>query len=349
MIDWAIIIKALAVLGGGGLLIAILLLIASLKLTVQVDERETAVRAVLPGANCGACGFPGCDGYAAAVASGSAALNKCSVGGASVARSIGEIMGQDAGGVDPMVAVLVCRGGKDVAPARFQYKGAADCRHAALLLGGPKACIYGCVGLGHCTQVCPFGAITMGGNRLPVIEKKCTGCGNCVRGCPKGTLLLVPRTKLVVLACVSHDKGKTVKDVCRVGCTACGLCVKVCPAGALTIVNNLPVMDFTKCIDCGICVHKCPTKAFIDRAPGRPKAVINPRCTGCQACVKVCQFKAIQPKGPGSVDQGPEPEPRSQTPEPLSIIAGKCIGCGECRKVCPSEAIDMVGALGHAH
>jgi electron transport complex protein RnfB len=331
--DWTLVLMSVAGLGGLGLIIGIVLAIASVKLAVKVDEREAAVRAVLPGANCGACGFPGCDGYAAAVASGSAALNKCSVGGANVARSIGDVMGQEAGAVEPLVAVLVCRGGKDVAPARFQYKGAADCRHAALLLGGPKACVYGCVGLGHCTKVCPFGAITMGKNGLPVIdEKKCTGCGNCVRGCPKNTLLLAPRAKLVVLACVSHDKGRAVKDVCRVGCTACNLCIKVCPAQALTMVNNLPVMDFAKCIDCGICVHKCPTKSFIDRAPGRPQAVINPRCTGCQTCVKACPFKAIE----GT----PDTQHR--------VLADKCIGCGECRKVCPAEAIDMVGALGHA-
>jgi electron transport complex protein RnfB len=350
MIDWGLILKALVVLGGAGLLIAILLLVASMKLTVQVDERETAVRAVLPGANCGACGFPGCDGYAAAIASGAAAINKCSVGGANVARSIGEIIGQEAGAVDPMVAVLICRGGKDVAGARFQYKGVADCRAAALLLGGPKACIYGCVGLGHCAKVCPFGAIIVGGNGLPVVdERKCTGCGNCVRGCPKGTLVLVPRTKLVILACLSHDKGKAVKDVCKVGCTACNLCVKVCPAQALTMDNNLPVMDFTKCIDCGICVHKCPTRSFIDRAPGRPKAVINPRCTGCQACVKVCPFKAIQPRTeiPNPKPQIPNEEAQSPTSR-VQVVADKCIGCGECRKACLAEAIDMVGALGHA-
>jgi electron transport complex protein RnfB len=349
MVDWALVIKALAVLGGAGLLIAVLLLVASLKLSVQVDERETAVRAVLPGANCGACGFPGCEGYAAAVAAGRAPLNACVPGGPNVARKIGDIMGQEAAATEPGVAFLTCRGGRNEAGRRFQYKGAADCRQAALLLGGPKACVYGCVGLGHCAQVCPFGAITMGGNGLPVIdEKKCTGCGKCVRECPKQTLLLVPRSKLVVLACASHDKGKAVRDVCRVGCIACGLCVKVCPTQALSMDKNLPVMDFRKCIDCGICVQKCPTRSFIDRAPGRPKAIINPRCTGCQACVKVCQFKAIQPKGPVVRGQGPEPESRSQPPEPLCIIAGKCIGCGECRKVCPADAIDTVGALGHA-
>ncbi len=331
--DWLLVVKAAVALGGLGLVIAVVLVIASIKLAVKVDEREASIRAVLPGANCGACGFPGCDGYAAAVAAGTAPPNSCSVGGASVARAIGEITGQDAGVVESKVAVLICRGGKDVAPHRFQYKGAADCREAALLLGGPKACPYGCVGLGHCVTVCPVTAIRMGDQSLPVIdEKKCIGCGKCVKECPKATLMLLPRTKLVYLACVSHDKGKAVKDVCRVGCIACGLCVKSCPVGALTIVNNLPVMDFDKCIDCGICVHKCPTKSFIDRAPGRPKATINPNCTGCGDCIKVCKFKAI------------EGEPGKQH----RVIAERCIGCGECRKVCKANAIQMVGALGHA-
>jgi electron transport complex protein RnfB len=332
-VDWILVAKAVAGLGGLGLIIAVVLVIASVRLAVRVDEREAAVRAVLPGANCGACGFPGCDGYAAAVAAGSAPLNSCSVGGASVARAIGEIMGQEAGAVEPRVAVLICRGGEDVAPHRFVYKGAHDCREAALLLGGPKACPYGCVGLGHCVTVCPVAAIRMGDQNLPVIdEKKCIGCGKCVKECPKATLMLLPRTKLVYLACASHDKGKAVKDVCRVGCIACGLCVKNCPTGALTLVNNLPVMDFAKCIDCGICVHKCPTRSFIDRAKGRPKATINPNCTGCGECVKVCKFKAI------------EGEPGKQH----RVIPERCIGCGECRKVCKADAIQMVGALGHA-
>ncbi|MBM3315759.1 4Fe-4S dicluster domain-containing protein [candidate division WOR-3 bacterium] len=331
--DWGPILTAVGVLSGVGLFIAVLLLIASILLTVKVDEREAAVRAALPGANCGACGFPGCDGLAAAIAQDKAPLNACTVGGQAVAAAIGAIIGQEAAAAEPQVAALICRGGRAEAAQRFQYKGAQDCRQAALLLGGPKACIYGCVGLGHCVSVCPFSAISIGDSGLPVIdEKKCTGCGRCVRECPKSVLRLIPRAKLVYLACASHDKGRAVKDVCRVGCIGCGLCAKSCPTGALKMEANLPVMDFGRCIDCGICVHKCPTKSFRDRAPGRPMASISPRCNGCAECVKVCQFKAIQG------------EPGQQH----KVLTDRCIGCGQCVLVCQPRAIDMIGALGHS-
>lgn len=331
--DWPLILTAVAGLAGVGLVIAVVLVIASVKLAVKADEREAAVRSALPGANCGACGFPGCDGYAAAVATGKAPPDACTVGGPTVATRIGEVLGQRVDSAEPGVATLICRGNRDRAPQRFHYEGTYNCRQAALLLGGPKACAYGCIGMAHCVSVCPFSAITMGSDGLPDVDvKRCTGCGKCVKECPKHTLILLPRSKLVYLACASHDKGKSVKDVCKVGCIACGLCVKACPVGALTLIQNLPVMDFSKCIDCGICVHKCPTKSFIDRARGRPRATINPNCTGCQDCVRVCRFKAI------------EGEPGKQH----RILADKCIGCGECRKVCKASAIDMVGALGHS-
>jgi electron transport complex protein RnfB len=332
--DWNATIYALVGLGGLGLLMGVVLAIASLKLSVKVDPREEQIRGVLPGANCGACGFPGCDGYAAAAARGEAPLNACTLGGQDVASRIGEIMGQEVSTERPPVAVLICRGGKEHAADRFEYMGTYNCRQAALLLGGPKACIYGCIGMGHCVGVCPVKAITMGPDNLPDInEAKCTGCGACVRECPKGVLKLLPRQKLVYLACASHDKGKAVKQVCKVGCIACGLCVKNCPTGALSLVNNLPTMDFDKCIDCGICVHKCPTKSYVDRAKGRPKAVINKNCNGCTLCAtKACKVKAIE----------------GQPKERHKVIPDKCIGCGECVKVCPKNAIDMVGALGHS-
>ncbi|MEO0071147.1 MAG: RnfABCDGE type electron transport complex subunit B [candidate division WOR-3 bacterium] len=330
---WLLIIKSLIALGGLGLLLSIILLIAQIKFTVKIDEREAEIRSVLPGANCGACGYPGCDGYANAIVTGKAPLNACTVGGPAVAEKIGKIMGQEVTAAEPPVAVLICRGGKREATERFEYYGTESCREATLLLGGPKACIYGCIGMGHCVKVCPVQAIKMDENRLPVIDEKvCIGCGKCIRECPKGTLRLIPRSKLVYLACVSQDRGKAVKDVCQVGCIGCGLCVKVCPVGALKMEGNLPVMDFEKCIDCAICVHKCPSKSFVDRAPGRPKASINPRCTGCGACVKVCQFKAI------------EGEPNHQH----RVLPEKCIGCGQCALVCPVKAIDFVGALGYA-
>jgi len=333
-VDWSIVLKSALALGGCGIGIAILLLIASIKLAVKVDEREAAVRAALPGANCGACGFPGCDGYAAAVASGKAPPNACTVGGPAVAGEVGRIMGLESTAAEAPVAVLICRGGLAEAPRRFHYEGTYNCRQAALLLGGPKGCVYGCVGMGHCVGVCPVRAITMGADGLPDIdEAKCIGCGVCVRDCPKQVIRLLRRPKLVYLACASHDRGKAVKSVCQVGCIACGVCVKNCPAGALTLVDNLPVMDEAKCIDCGICVHKCPTGSFVDRAKGRPQAIIHKNCTGCTLCAtKACRFKAI------------EGEPKQQH----RVIAEKCIGCGECIKVCPVDAISMVGALGHA-
>lgn len=333
--DWTTTLKALAGLGGLGLLLGIVLAVAASKLAVKVDPREERIRGILPGANCGGCGFPGCDGYAAAVVAGKAPTNACPVGGSDVARRVAEVMGQEATESEPLVAKLICRGGTGQAPRRFEYQGATNCRQAALLLGGPKACIYGCIGMGHCVTVCPFGAIRLGDDNLPVIdEKKCTGCGACVRECPKHVLRLLPASKLVYLACASHDKGRAVKAVCKVGCIGCGLCVKNCPVEALALVDNLPVMDEAKCIDCGICVHKCPTRSFIDRAKGRPRAVINNECNGCTLCItKACKFKAI------------EGEPKQKH----RVITEKCIGCGECVRVCPKDAIDMVGALGHTY
>jgi electron transport complex protein RnfB len=333
--DIANIIKSIIGLGGLSLIFAAVLAIAFKKLAVHVSEKEEKIRALLPGANCGACGFPGCDAYAHALAEkiGEYPPNLCTVGGPETTKQIGEILGIEVEVTEPMVCVLRCRGGKEESAEKFDYHGPGDCRSNYILLGGNKACQYGCLGGGHCVTVCPFGAIRMGSNHLPIIDpNKCTACGICVKECPRQVLELIPRSQLVYLACKNPDKGKAVKQVCTAGCIGCTLCVKVCPyEGAIAMDGNIPVMDFKKCTSCGICFNKCPTQSFIDRAKARPYAIISPKCNGCGECVKVCQFKAI------------EGEPGKRH----TVIKDKCIGCGRCFEVCPIKVITMAGALGY--
>jgi len=329
------VIKSVAGLGGLSLIFGIVLAIAFKKLVVKISEQEQKLRDALPGANCGACGFPGCDAYAHALAknTGEVAPNLCPVGGAETIRKIGEILGIEVEAEEPMLCVLRCRGGRENAVEKFEYIGPGDCRSNYILLGGNKACEWGCLGGGHCETVCPFDAITMGPNRLPIIDPhKCTACGICVKECPRQVLELLPRRQLVYLACKTLDKGKVVKNVCKVGCIGCTLCVKSCPyEGAIQMDHNLPKMDYAKCISCGICYNKCPTKSFVDRAPARPYAIISSKCDGCGECVKVCLFKAIEGK-PGKRH---------------TVIKDKCIGCGRCFEVCPIKVITMAGALGY--
>lgn len=253
-----------AVLGGLGLAFGLLLAVAAEKFRVQVDPRVEMVRDALPGANCGACGYPGCDGYAEAVVSGEAKPNMCAPGGASVATAVAAIMGLSAEDVVKRVAFVKCKGSPDVAKTRYIYDGVMDCREAVVLPGsGPKACVFGCLGLGTCVAVCPFDAIHIENSLARIDENRCVGCGLCVASCPKGVIELVVQDKRVRVACNSHHRGLDVKNVCQMGCIGCGLCSKVCPEGAITMEDNLPVIDQSKCTQCGKCVEKCPTKSII--------------------------------------------------------------------------------------
>ncbi|WP_291633825.1 RnfABCDGE type electron transport complex subunit B [Clostridium sp.] len=250
-------------IGGMGLIFGIVLGYANKKFHVPVDPKIPLVREALPSANCGACGFPGCDAYATNVVEGGALLNLCSVGGSSVAEKLGEIMGVSVETSDPQVAFVKCKGTCTVAKEKYVYDGIQDCRQAVIAPGGgSKACSDGCLGLASCVRACEFNALHIIDGVAVVYNDNCVACGACIAVCPKNLIEFVPASQPVLIECNSKSKGKSVKDNCKVGCIACQMCVKVCPSQAITMVSNLAVIDFEKCTQCGLCATKCPTKAI---------------------------------------------------------------------------------------
>lgn len=234
------------------------------KFKVERDPKIDEVRGALPGANCGGCGFPGCDGYAEAVATGRAATTKCTAGGASTAEAVSQIMGVNAAAED-LVSVLLCQGSKDKAVSKGEYVGVKTCRASKLSTGSVKACTWGCQGYGDCVAVCKFDALAMGDDGLPHVDyENCTGCGMCAEECPQKLFAMVPRSrKGSVVTCSNRNVIKAnVLKTCKVGCIKCELCVKNCPEKCITMVNGIPVTDYAKCTSCGVCVEKCPTKCY---------------------------------------------------------------------------------------
>jgi Na+-translocating ferredoxin:NAD+ oxidoreductase RNF subunit RnfB len=253
-----------AVMGALGLVFGALLAYASIKFFVQADERVSRIRELLPGANCGGCGYPGCDGYADGIVNEGAKTNLCAAGGPQLAAGIAGIMGVagEAASV-PMRAFLKCGGTAAASPRSVSYGGIADCRSAAILPGGsPNACPFGCMGFGTCVKVCVFGALSIENGLARVDPDKCVGCGTCVAACPKSALALAPRPSCVQVSCNSKWKGADVKKVCSAGCIGCGICARNCPANAVTVEGNLAAIDGAKCTNCGTCVTKCPTKCI---------------------------------------------------------------------------------------
>ena len=255
------ILYAVLVLGALGGIFGALLAVASKIFHVEVDPKQEQVRACLAGANCGGCGFPGCDGYAAAVAKGEAPVNKCVAGGEEAAKKIAEIMGVSADTAEKKLAFVPCSGCEGVAEARFHYTGPQDCR-AAMLFGGKsnKLCTYACIGLGNCVRACPFGAMQLENGVAKVDRTKCVGCGACAEACPKSIITLLSEKQLSAVACSSRDKGAQVMKICKAGCIGCGKCVRECPAGAVTLTDNLARIDPDKCTQCGHCAEICPRK-----------------------------------------------------------------------------------------
>lgn len=265
------IISAVLVVGGIGLIFGCLLAFASIVFEVKQDKRIEQIQSVLPGANCGACGFAGCSAYAASIVQDKTPVNMCSVGKAPVANAIGIIMGVDAGEVTEKVAKVMCGGNCSSAVMKYEYMGIQDCAAEAKLSGGAKQCPYGCLGLGSCAKVCPFGAISIVAGIAVVDPEKCQACGKCLKTCPKGIIHFVPKENREWVLCSNKDKGAVANKYCSVSCIGCKMCEKVCPSDAIHVVDNLARIDYDKCISCGACAAKCPRKAIVVEGAEKPK------------------------------------------------------------------------------
>ena len=249
-------------LGALGLIFGAVLTFANKKFHVEVDERVAQVRECLGGANCGACGYPGCDGFAAAVVAGEAPVNGCAPAGEKGAKAIGKIMGQEAEVGERLVCRVLCQGETGIAKERYQYDGYQSCATAAGLAGGPKDCRFACLGLGDCMDKCAFGAITMENGIAHVDPDKCTACGACVKACPRGVLKLLPASANVIVRCRNSDTARTARAVCMDACIGCGRCKKECQYDAITVENGFARIDPAKCTRCGSCAAVCPCKCI---------------------------------------------------------------------------------------
>jgi len=258
------IIIATLIVGGVGIIVGFFLGFSGEKFKVEVDPREEAIGGILPGNNCGGCGYAGCSGLAAAIAKGEAPVNQCPVGGSEVAAKIGEVMGIKAEEGVHNVAFVKCAGTCEKAHNDYVYTGVEDCGALEFIPGGgPKSCSYGCLGFGSCVKACPFDAIHVVDGIAVVDKDACKACGKCIAACPKHLIDFVPYEAKHMVQCSSKDMGKNVMKACSVGCIGCHLCEKNCEHDAVHVENNIAYIDQTKCTQCGACAEKCPKKIIL--------------------------------------------------------------------------------------
>ncbi len=244
-----------AILGG---LLGLCLAVAHSKLAVEKDPRIKALEDILPQANCGACGYPGCSGYAAAIINDDIDISMCPPGGNKVIKKIGSLLGKEVVEGETMVAHIFCGGNLKTAKTKYSYLGISDCNQAVSMFGGSKQCSHGCLGLGSCVRACNFDAIYITPELDVVVDKdKCTGCALCEPVCPKNIIRMVPYKARIFNCCSSRDKAGPVKKSCNIGCTACKLCIKACNFEAVSIKDNFAIIDHEKCTECGDCYAVC--------------------------------------------------------------------------------------------
>jgi Na+-translocating ferredoxin:NAD+ oxidoreductase RNF subunit RnfB len=245
-----------------GAVCAVVLAVASKVMAVQTDEREAKVRDVLPGANCGACGYPGCDGYAAALVGGDVKTNLCVPGGDDVSRGISSVLGVAFEDVVERVAVVNCAGARGVAKEKMAYFGAMRCVAAKQLYGGASSCAFGCIGYGDCAAACPNGAVCVENGVARVNTRLCTGCGLCAKSCPNNLITLEPDSVTTIVTCRNSESGAVTRQKCAKGCIGCRRCERECPQQAIAVVGNVAKIDYAKCNGCGHCAEVCTVKCI---------------------------------------------------------------------------------------
>ena len=331
-----LIISSIIVLGIIGLASAVILYFVAQKFKVEEDTRIDVVTDLLPGANCGGCGFPGCRGFAEACVNAESLENLlCPVGGLPVMCKISEALGQAVCQATPKIAVVRCNGSCANRPRTNKFDGARNCKIAAQLYAGETNCSYGCFGFGDCVEACKFDAIVINPETgLPVVnEEKCTACGACVKACPKKVIELRnkgPKGRRVFVSCINKDKGGVARKACSAACIGCGKCQKVCPFGAIKIENNLAYIDFELCRSCRKCVNECPTGAIHDvnfptPAPVATKPVAVKPETLKVVKEEVVAKEEINTPAPTIVEEPKKDEPKSPIKEIIEDIKEEVI------------------------
>lgn len=260
------IIIAVILLTAIGLICAVLLVIAGKVMAVPVDEKFEEVRACLPGANCGACGYTGCDGYAKALSSDEVKeTNLCVPGGNAAAQAVSKVLGLEAGHVEEKIAFIRCNGTCQHTRDKFKYEGIRSCAAAELFYAGPGECTFGCMGFGDCVKACMNNAICIDNGMAHIDPRLCRGCGACAKACPNQLIEIIPVSVPVFVRCGNQEKGAMTRQRCSSGCIGCKKCEMNCEHGAITVTNNLAKIDYTKCSGCGKCADLCPVGCILVR------------------------------------------------------------------------------------